>query len=365
MPCWDRPAERRPLAADPDAEALQTDAAVIMVAPFPEPPPFLPEGQPHPELIALMRALLPTLMTQARFRPSELAMALDPKNYSRYLIAPVRTLPGAAKPERFSIACGLLGGFGGFLDERFRAHDYQLGRRNCQQFLAQSFGLPVDAPAVDAPDGARRIASRAAQPTLVPVVPLLGEAAREVALPHWPRMTEADLNTLVARVKRRLDRMLPILLATQTSSKWLRLVGSTALMLGRGRVLGAIRYAVLSELIRRDQVEGWELPATLPGHPDDVRAVLAELMSPSFDYRTVDGIVAATHFDKAAVVSILQGLRRQTGRLQVMAAPWDSTLLTLRVRQPTGALTLPVVAPVARWFDPPHDDRALQMASAA
>ena len=38
--------------------------------------------------------------------------------------------------------------FGGFLDRRFRVHDYVLGRMNCQQFLRRSFSLPLfDPPA--------------------------------------------------------------------------------------------------------------------------------------------------------------------------------------------------------------------------
>jgi hypothetical protein len=45
--------------------------------------------------------------------------------------------------QRYTIACGLLGGFGGFLAEDFRALDFQLGRRNCQEFLRSTFGLPA------------------------------------------------------------------------------------------------------------------------------------------------------------------------------------------------------------------------------
>jgi len=125
----------------------EADKAVIMIAPFPEPPTFLPDGQPRPELINVVLALFPTLINQARFRASELAPAMNSQDYSRFLIAPHRKLPtsntGDGVEECYKIACGLLGGFGGFLDEKFRAHDFQLGRRNCQAFLRWTLALPT------------------------------------------------------------------------------------------------------------------------------------------------------------------------------------------------------------------------------
>lgn len=39
----------------------------------------------------------------------------------------------------YQIACGFMGGFGGFLKKSFRVHDYQLGRKNCQAFLRYHF----------------------------------------------------------------------------------------------------------------------------------------------------------------------------------------------------------------------------------
>ncbi len=40
------------------------------------------------------------------------------------------------------MASAILGGFGGFLAEAFRRHDFYLGRRNCQAFLRWHFALP-------------------------------------------------------------------------------------------------------------------------------------------------------------------------------------------------------------------------------
>ena len=58
------------------------------------------------------------------------------------MISPTRRGNGSEAAKQFPIASGVLGGFGGFLDESFRRHDYLLGRRNAQAFLRWNFGLP-------------------------------------------------------------------------------------------------------------------------------------------------------------------------------------------------------------------------------
>ena len=132
------------LMGDRDAKHTsdnEANGAVIMVSPFPEPPAFLAERQPPAELVAVLRALFPALINQARFKPSEIVPALNSDDRSRFLIVPHRIIEAVEDgrkydvEQKYKIACGLLGGFGGFLDEKFRAHDFQLGRRNCQQFL--------------------------------------------------------------------------------------------------------------------------------------------------------------------------------------------------------------------------------------
>jgi hypothetical protein len=109
-----------------------------MVSPFPEQTPIAPEGRPASDLVSSFSALLPALITQARFKPSEIVLAADSRHGSRYLIGPSRVIDdGTAdgKEQRYGIASGLLGGFGGFVARSFRDHDFQLGRRNCQRFL--------------------------------------------------------------------------------------------------------------------------------------------------------------------------------------------------------------------------------------
>jgi hypothetical protein len=61
--------------------------------------------------------------------------------FDRYVIAPSdQELVDRYKDKKFegvppALQCATLGAFGGFFYRGFRAHDYALGRRNCQKFL--------------------------------------------------------------------------------------------------------------------------------------------------------------------------------------------------------------------------------------
>ena len=117
------------------------DKAVLLIAPFPNfaaaPPP-----DDNDLLSNVLQRLLSALIDQARFKPEELQLAANDTCFSRFMISPTRNGNGSAAAKQFPIACGVLSGFGGFLHESFRRHDYLLGRRNAQAFLRWNFGLP-------------------------------------------------------------------------------------------------------------------------------------------------------------------------------------------------------------------------------
>ena len=302
------------LTGEPPVPVNGTDArnAIVMVAPFPEPPEFPPEGSPSPAIPAIVRALFPALITQARFRASELAPAVDERDFSRFLVAPLRRIPspqprkkGEEDPlERYAIACGLLGGFGGFLDEKFRDHDFQLGRRNCQQFLRTSFHVKPDNPIVR---------GEVNDEGFKPVIPLVGTARKPIPLPVWPQMSEDDFDKLCEQVKTRTEAVIPALVRAQTQSRMLRgalRVGWWAFV--KRRALEFIRLTMLADLVRRSQITGWLVPQAVDDWAkrhgrshDDVQAVLAELIVPSFDYRTPQGVANATRLPADFVAATL------------------------------------------------------------
>ncbi len=117
------------------------DKAVLLIAPFPNFAATPPEDD-NDLLSSVLQRLLATLIDQAQFKPEELQLAANDTCFSRFMISPTRIGNGTPAARQFPIACGVLNGFGGFLDESFRRHDYLLGRRNAQAFLRWNFGLP-------------------------------------------------------------------------------------------------------------------------------------------------------------------------------------------------------------------------------
>ena len=117
------------------------DKAVLLIAPFPNFAATPPQDD-NDLLSNVLQRLLSALVDQARFKPEELQLAANDTCFSRFMISPTRIGNGSAAAKQFPIACGVLSGFGGFLHESFRRHDYLLGRRNAQAFLRWNFGLP-------------------------------------------------------------------------------------------------------------------------------------------------------------------------------------------------------------------------------
>src|SRR5262249_15041750 len=147
-----------------------------------------------------------------RFKPDEIVLAADEKHGSRYLIGPSRVTPDG-KEQRYGIASGLLGGFGGFVARSFRDHDFQLGRRNCQRFLQTELALPADNGIIKSwPASVNKSNFKAIQteddkkrnaPDTYCVIPLFGTATAEVVLPAWPRISQTRFDTLQTRIAER------------------------------------------------------------------------------------------------------------------------------------------------------------------
>jgi hypothetical protein len=214
-------------------------SAILLIDPFPNQEAFQPEYD-FPQAFSLFRlapALLGALMGQARFKPEELTRAMDPAVFNQFMLAPVRRRPGSRVPERYPIACGGLGGFGGFLSEEFRAHDFRLGRLNAQAFLRRHFVLPESDPlfagwsatakdryrvrrdarnrVVEHEAGRDMVYDAAGQPAepvpplsnFLPVIPLTGPVTRPEPVPEWPEYTREELSALRYLAGRRANRV--------------------------------------------------------------------------------------------------------------------------------------------------------------
>ena len=114
-------------------------------------------------------------------------------------------MPTRCRPRTTSRA-GCSAGFGGFLDQQFREHDFLLGQRNCQNFLRHWTQSKFRFTAPDDPW----------------VVRLCGHALTEIPAPDWPRMSMAVLQEVSRRIKLRAEILVPALVAQEVASPLLR-----------------------------------------------------------------------------------------------------------------------------------------------
>ena len=284
-------------ATSNDFGADTANKAVIMIDPFPEAPDFdTAPDDPAPSLTDIPGQLISALKNQARFKPDEVRMALDPAHYSRYLIAP--RLKDTDKVSSDALATGLLGGFGGFLDRSFRDYDYQLGRRNCQRFLQEYFTVGENNPiAFDKAAGkplwpAKALAEqRDAAHKEVRVIPLYGSAAPAVTLLPRPRIGLPRVDVIRARLKTRVNAVVDRIFSENIGSSVARAILNVGWTFARGSVLDdTVQWMLLKGLIEADQLD--ELAATGPdgkSKGDVARAVLVvagALSDTKFDYYT-------------------------------------------------------------------------------
>jgi predicted acylesterase/phospholipase RssA len=140
---------------NPDSP-MAADRAVIGIAPFPTVTPFDPKYDPkeNSSVLSALPKLFSGLLSQSRFFGESLEQIMSGTTFNRFIIAPSddeltrKHLQSGGSPldQPPALQCALLSAFGGFLERDFRAHDYALGRRNCQKFLNDSFVLPGENP---------------------------------------------------------------------------------------------------------------------------------------------------------------------------------------------------------------------------
>jgi hypothetical protein len=236
---------------DPPGEADTAESCVIMISPFPQPPEFEVDDAEASriDILSVAKRVVLSLMQNARYKPNELMRTLDVNNVSAWRIAPTRWEAG--RDQVFTIACGLFGGFGGFLDREFRRHDYELGRQNCQRFLSHWFGVSPDNANVDPlcplplKISAESVDHLHLPKDRVAIIPLYGSAARPVERRPWPRVTPLGVKTFLTQIENRVNAFKAV--APSTWAPWI-IWG-----LWRKSLRAPVQKSVLGDLIKRDQ----------------------------------------------------------------------------------------------------------------
>ncbi len=190
--------------------SAEANCAVLTVAPFPTKELYNAkyDFDTNSGVFGMLPNLFTALISQSRFLGESLAAVVGDSSFSRFVLAP----SDAQNPGRAALQCGLLSAFGGFFERGFRAHDYQLGRRNCQKFLKDSFRLSVDNPLIDGGlkgfDGAARQAVLdrfdPQKSNSIPLIPLCGSAIAEVPAPAQATITSARVGHVLNWI---VDRM--------------------------------------------------------------------------------------------------------------------------------------------------------------
>jgi hypothetical protein len=214
----DHLAIQNPLATpDPKTGELQNprpseeaNCAVLTVAPFPSDSLYDPQYNfdSNGSVFGMLPNLFTVLIAQSRFLGESLTAVVGAGSFSRFVLAP----SDPDNPTKSALQCGLLGAFGGFFERGFRAHDYQLGRRNCQKFLRDHFRLSIDNPIIasglNKVDPAVRDAVVKSfdpqQHHTIPLIPLCGTANPEVPAPARATITAARVGHILNWIVDRL-----------------------------------------------------------------------------------------------------------------------------------------------------------------
>ncbi len=117
---------------------------VIMIDPFPNKDKDVSKS--GKSISSIAKGLLRSLRNQVMFNQEGILDALDLSDRTKFLIEPVRKIKknGEWVRSKNDLASAPIGGFAGFLSRDFRAHDFQLGRKNCQDFLRYYFAIPSE-----------------------------------------------------------------------------------------------------------------------------------------------------------------------------------------------------------------------------
>lgn len=208
-------------------EPSKAERAVVTVAPFPSEAVFASTRSLAKDatVVSALSRLFSVFISQSRFFGESLAL-ITTGTSSRFVIAPSDTslAPGAPALQSAS-----LGAFGGFFERSFRAHDFQLGRRNCQQFLRHHFVLPTNNPIVEA--GLSALGTKSGQALArfrvkapddatndlnsdwIPIVPLCSDlVSKDVPQPVRGAISVDNLNEIVDLIDGRFGAVLPLLL---------------------------------------------------------------------------------------------------------------------------------------------------------
>ncbi len=134
----------------------------------------------------LAQSFLNAIVQQTRYDTRDLLLAARPDIFSRFMISGLRD-NNVGDP---ALATAGVGAFIGFACAAFRRHDYLLGRKNCQDFLRNTFNLPAASPIFAGKMTGVKLSDfqvSADGQDYLPIIPLIGDARIPELVDPWPK----------------------------------------------------------------------------------------------------------------------------------------------------------------------------------
>lgn len=193
--------------------------AIIMIDPFPY--QEKKEIESKVDMISIGKLLFSALRNHAFFSQTGIQDIILTQYNTRFLI-----LPSKKETNDDPLAAGPIFGFAGFLQKSFRQHDYELGRKNCQDFLRYHFGIELgqvkkkleSEPHASAMERfvIRKMDTK--EPYAYPIIPDFHEEV--ITEPKFPKVKETEV---VDEVAQAMISRIKILIKSidKTSTRWL------------------------------------------------------------------------------------------------------------------------------------------------
>lgn len=115
---------------------------MVMIDPFPDFYYLRTSGKYPEDIMGVAPSIIGTLWDQAKIKRNEIIQQFENDAY-RGVIFPIKY---DRKENKYKnpLSCGALQAFSGFLDIKFRHHDFFLGRNNARNFIRAYLSVPYD-----------------------------------------------------------------------------------------------------------------------------------------------------------------------------------------------------------------------------
>jgi len=198
-----------------DAEEDKFKGTVLMIDPFPSyMTSFNIEAD---DITSSLTGMLSAMLGHLRSKPEVIKKIFKDGDVSQYQIAPVRYDKNDKKIEgKKAIACGFMGGFGGFIHKEFRVHDFFLGRANCERFLREYFTVDVNTTNSIFKNGYKDIdpQKHTSSNGKRQIIPILTTKRDKMYMPIfenrdiWPKRKEKDVDRFNRDLRKRVGKII-------------------------------------------------------------------------------------------------------------------------------------------------------------